>query len=69
MGPGHVGLIKMVLSRFELPFVPVGIKYEGKRIRREVQMNFGRPIFADSSGNADKFLNQIMKEIARLSFL
>ena len=69
MGPGHVGLIRMVLSRFTVPFIPVGIKYSGYGGRTMVRVNFGRPVYEDSSRRAVQLLNQIMKEIARLSGL
>ena len=69
MGPGHVGLIKMILSRSPAPFIPVGINYSAKKGRTVVQINFGRPIYEDSSAKADILLAEIMKEIAWLSGL
>lgn len=67
MGPGHVGLIRMIMSRSKVPFIPTGVRYEARGCYTEVQIKFGRPIYEDSSANADLFVDQIMKEIARLS--
>ena len=33
MGRGHVGLIRMILSRSMVPFIPVGINYAAKSAR------------------------------------
>ena len=67
MGPGHVGLIRMIMSRSKVPFIPTGVRYEARGRYTEVQIKFGRPIYEDSSANADLFVDRIMKEIARLS--
>ena len=69
MGRGQVGLIRMIHSRFTVPFIPVGINYSGKRRNRVVRIDFGRPIYEKSSVSADELLEQIMKEVARLSGL
>ncbi len=69
MGPGHAGLIRIILSRSRAPFIPVGIEYSGKRGRTLVRINFGRPVYEESCAGAEQFLNQIMKEIALLSGL
>ena len=67
MGPGHVGLIRMILSRSRVPFIPVGINYAAKSARTRVEINFGRPIYESSLDRVESFLDQMMKEIARLS--
>lgn len=69
MGPGHAGLIKMIISRSRVPFIPVGINYSKKRGRTLAQINFGGSIYADASAKADDLLSQIMTEIAQLSGL
>ena len=69
MGPGHAGLIRMILSRSRAPFIPVEIEYSGKRGRTLVRINFGRPVYEESCAGAEQFLNQIMKKIAHLSGL
>ena len=67
MGPGHVGLIRMIMSRSNVPFIPTGICYERSGRYTEVLIEFGRPIYRDSSDNTDLIFDQIMEEIARLS--
>ena len=69
MGRGQVGLIRMIHSRFMVPFIPVGIHYLKKRGKRIVRIDFGRPIYEKSSVTAEGLLDRIMKEIARLSDL
>ncbi|MFH1349544.1 MAG: lysophospholipid acyltransferase family protein [Pseudomonadota bacterium] len=69
MGPGHVGLIKMVRSRFKLPFIPVGITYAREKRRISVKISFGRPFYESSGKKNQEFLDEIMEEIARLSHL
>ena len=67
MGRGHVGLIRMILSRSTVPFIPVGINYAAKSARTLVEINFGRPIYESSSDRVESFLDQMMMEIGRLS--
>ncbi len=43
MGPGRPGLVRLILSRLSLPFVPVGIRYAGQEGRERVSIRFGRP--------------------------
>jgi 1-acyl-sn-glycerol-3-phosphate acyltransferase len=69
MGPGHSGLIRMIISRSRVPFIPVGINYSKKRGRTLAQINFSGSIYADGSAKADDLLRQIMTEIAKLSGL
>ena len=67
MGPGHRGLVRMVLNRFNLPFIPVGIRYGERGFRRKVHVHFGQPVYGDPSGGAREFLDRMMREISRLS--
>ena len=67
MGRGHVGLIRMIRSRFTVPFVPVGINYSADRGRSLVRINYGRPLYEGSSLNTEALLERVIKEIARLS--
>lgn len=69
MGPGHTGIVRYVISRLTLPFIPVGINYSGKGLRTLVRINFGKPIYTHSEISANIFLDDIMKEIAQLSGL
>jgi 1-acyl-sn-glycerol-3-phosphate acyltransferase len=67
MGPGQIGMVRFVLSRLALPFVPVGINYSSNRGRVLVSINFGKPVYADSTLSADTLVNSMMEKIARLS--
>lgn len=69
VGPGRKGLIKMVLNRFSIPFLPVGIKYTKTRLRTLVRIEVGEPVYSKSWDSNDEFLGYVMKEIARLSGL
>ena len=68
MGPGRVGLVRMVLSKATPPFVPVGVRYR-RRVRTSVEIRFGRPSFPEPSEDPQSFLDRMMMEIARLSGL
>jgi 1-acyl-sn-glycerol-3-phosphate acyltransferase len=67
MGPGRVGLARMVITRSPVPVVPVGVKYTSGRWRTEVRISFGEPIDPGNEGGAEEFVGLVMKEIARLS--
>ena len=69
MGPGRAGVVKMILSRLPLPFIPVGVRYSRKRLRTLVEINFGKPFYAETETSASQLLDQMMKEIAELSGL
>ena len=69
VGPGQVGLIRMIHSRMSLPFIPVGICYERKGARVRARVTFGHPIHPDRSADAGEILGRIMREIGRLSGL
>lgn len=76
MGPGNIGIIRLILTRFALPFVPVGISYNKGRFRTRVRVVFGKPIHVERDKNTGKpfmppqeFLEEVMLEIAKLSGL
>jgi 1-acyl-sn-glycerol-3-phosphate acyltransferase len=69
MGPGRAGIVRMILSRLSLLFLPVGIHYSRKRFRTLVQVNFGKPFYTELGTSPRTFLDQMMKEIAELSGL
>jgi len=69
IGPAHAGIVRFILSRFSIPFIPVGMNYSGKGIRTLVRINFGKAIYSDPSVPAGSFLDNVMKEIAGLSGL
>ena len=67
MGPGRAGIIKLMLSRFDLPFIPVGINYSPMGLRTHVRIKFGEPVYGNSAGSARWFLSKVMDEIKALS--
>jgi len=69
VGPGRSGVIRMIRSRAKAPFIPVGIEYSGKRGRTLAQIRLGRPVAETPEMDEREFLDQVMKEIARLSGL
>ncbi len=69
LGPGHVGLIRMILSQISIPFIPVGIQYKGNRRRKHVRIHIGRPIHGGPTTDVHKLLARVMEEIGRLSGL
>ena len=69
MGPGQTGMVRFVLSRLKLPFIPVGINYATNGWRTRVRINFGKTFHTDPTLAADAFVNRMMKEIAALSGL
>ena len=69
MGPGHVGMIRLILSRVTPPFIPVGVRYSRKGFRTLVQVNFGKPFYAESGTSPNTLLDHMMKQIAELSGL
>ena len=69
VGPGQVGLVRLILSRVNLPFIPVGIRYEKTRARTRVRVRFGRPIQGNPAAYPKAFINHVMNEIAELSGL
>ena len=69
IGSAHAGIVRFILSRFSIPFIPVGMNYSGKGIRTLVRINFGKAIYSDPSASAGPFLDNMMKEIAGLSGL
>ena len=67
MGPGHVGMVRFVFSRFSLPFIPVGIQYSKRSARTLVRINFGKARYPDPSISPNPFLSALMKDIEGLS--
>ncbi len=69
MGPGHVGMIRLILSRVTPPFIPVGVRYSRKGFRTLVQVNYGKPFYAESGTSPGEVLDHMMKQIEELSGL
>jgi len=72
VGSGKSRLLQMILSfqgelKYDIPFVPVGIRY-GERVgwRRRVEIRMGPPLFAEKESDAISFTHRVMEEIGRL---
>jgi hypothetical protein len=52
-----------------LPFIPMGIQYLEKKIRPEIRVKIGQPLYADRKSEAQEFTRVIVEEIAGLSGL
>lgn len=50
-------------------FIPVGIHYGGKGLRKTVHVKIGNPLSAEEEAEAPRLTNRIMEDIARLSGL
>jgi len=69
MGPAHTGMIRLILSRLSLPFIPVGINYAHDGMRTRARIVFGNGLYPDGRRFSQEFVDEIMDEIARLSGL
>jgi len=71
MGPGHEGMVRFILSHAgsSNTFLPVGIQYQPNSLRTNVNIRIGKPVTIQPTRNAKPFLDNMMKEIARLSNL
>ncbi len=69
VGPGQLGMVRLVLTRLSLPFIPVGIRYDRDRWRTRVEVRFGQPLPAEACPTPEAFLGLAMEHIARLARL
>jgi len=69
MGPGHSGMVRLILSRLSPAFIPVGINYCRKGWRTRVRVRFGNVFHADPGMSATAVVDLMMRDIARLSDL
>ena len=69
VGPGQIGMIRLLCSRFEGPLIPVGMTYKKGRRRLSVRIHFGRQILAEDSKDVGALRDRIMNAIASLSEL
>jgi 1-acyl-sn-glycerol-3-phosphate acyltransferase len=67
VGPARAGLMRMISSRFVVPFIPVGFLYRRSRTHIKVTVRFGEPLLKDRFPTTESFIRRVMKEIARLS--
>jgi 1-acyl-sn-glycerol-3-phosphate acyltransferase len=69
MGPGHKGIVRFLLRRTRVPFLPVGICYPKHRNGGPLtaHVRFGQPIAMDGKRSYDEFLQVVMNRIKALS--
>lgn len=73
VGPGKSRLLQMILKvqgelKLRVPFLPVGIRYGGKRgWRREVEVHIGNLLYGNGESDASILTHRVMEEISRLS--
>lgn len=78
VGQGKHRLIQRIL-RFQedmdwsakrpIPFVPMGIDYEKEKVRPEVRVRIGRPLYSNGEADGVEFTRRLVHEIAQLSNL
>ena len=54
-------------GRQAIAFIPIGIRYLEKKLRTEVQVKIGPPVFSNGEPDAQGFTQRILGEIAGLS--
>jgi 1-acyl-sn-glycerol-3-phosphate acyltransferase len=69
MGLGQIGLVRFILSRLKLPFIPAGINYAPGGWRICVRIHFGKAAYPETSSSIDPFFKHLMEQIAHLSGL
>ena len=69
MGPGQAGMVRFILTRLSLPFIPVGIIYTRQNRRFLVRINFGKKFHVAAGVSVNTFIDDMMDEIAELSGL
>lgn len=74
VGRGKSRLIKMILKFQEteklpepIPFIPVGVIYGKKGVRKRVTITIGKPLYGAGEGEAQGLTQEIMRAIAALS--
>jgi 1-acyl-sn-glycerol-3-phosphate acyltransferase len=69
MGAGHQGMLRFIMRRLAIPWLPVGIRYHREGLRNQVTIRFGPPQRYDNGQPAATVLRQVMQAIAVLSNL
>lgn len=73
VGPGKHRLLQLLLKLQGgnglkvLPFVPIGISYQPRRVGYDVSVKMGAPLVVPAAKNAQNLTDALMREIARLS--
>lgn len=69
IGPGHAGMIRFIINRFQMPVVPVGIQYRKSAARIKARVNFGEAEYAYPTPVKRPWVQSVMHRIAMLSGL
>ncbi len=67
MGPVRHGMIRFLLRRGDVPFIPTGIRYARGLFRTKVYIAFGEPIWRRNHSSDGDFIEEIRFRIASLS--
>jgi 1-acyl-sn-glycerol-3-phosphate acyltransferase len=72
VGPGKHRLLQLLLklqggNGLILPFVPIGISYQPRRLGYDVNVRVGAPLIVPAAKDAEHLTKALMREIARLS--
>lgn len=69
MGPARLGMVRFILSRLTIPFIPMGLSYAPKDGKPAATLAIGPPLLPEPRESPASFLNRAMVEIAVLSNL
>jgi 1-acyl-sn-glycerol-3-phosphate acyltransferase len=50
-----------------IPFVPMGVRYGEEKLRAEIEVKIGKPLYANSETDGIEFTRGIIEEIGKLS--
>jgi len=67
MGPAHLGMVRFIMQRRQVPVMAAGLSYSGVRGRPFVQIRFGPRRFRPAAVSLREFLADLMEEMAVLS--
>ena len=67
MGPIRPGMIRFLLKRGDVPFIPTGIRYTRRVLRSRVDIRFGEPIWRRNYNSDEDFMEKIRYMVASLS--
>ncbi len=61
VGPGKKGIIRLVVGKVKVPFIPVGIRYNKGAIRTRARIRYGSPILPPEQCDISMFVATLMK--------
>ncbi len=69
MGPARPGMVRFILSRMTIPFIPMGLSYALDGAAPRAKISVGSPVLPEAGESPATFLNRAMTAIADLSKL